>query len=259
MQAKQPTPVRLYTLMCHCGTWGYNFITTTSDRVLTDDDAYIDTWRAKLGLVERARCIELVQGGYQVPPKKDTTYWRLYNPSGHYTYEIANSAVKYAAVECPEGAPYGLAFLGMNDSDPGRIKVRDDIVADWRASFAKPAPTLTPIQGYLEACRVVEAANAAKEAALAKIKQVADATVCDGFPAPVKVTDEWLDAVLKAARNEPATVFRMVPKRLAALKKLGFEVEVLFTVPKTNVLQAYDRVVKDATTEDSYARLRVPA
>lgn len=245
MQAKQPTPVRLYTLMCHCGTWGYNFITTTSDRVLTDDDAYIDTWRAKLGLVERARCIELVQGGYQVPPKKDTTYWRLYNPSGHYTYEIANSAVKYAAVECPEGAPYGLAFLGMNDSDPGRIKVRDDIVADWRASFAKPAPTLTPIQGYLEACRVVEAANAAKEAALANIKQVA--------------TVEWLDAVLKASRNEPATVFRVGPGRLAALKKLGFEVEVLFTVPKTNVLQAYGSVVKDATTEDSYVRLRVPA
>lgn len=125
--------------------------------------------------------------------------------------------------------------------------------------FSKPVPTLTPIQGYLEACRVVEAANAAKKAALAKIKQVADATVCDGFPAPVKVTDEWLDAVLKAARNEPATVFRMVPKRLAALKKLGFEVEVLFTVPKTNVLQAYDRVVKDATATDSYIRLSLPA
>jgi len=259
MQAKQPTPVRLYVIVRHCGMWGSNFLATTSDTVLTEDDAYIDTWRVKLGLIEKATCIELVQGKYQVPPKKDTVGWSSHVTAGHYTYEIANHAIKCAAAECPEGAPYGLAFLGMNDRDPGRIKVRDDIVADWRASFAAPKPEPSAIQAYIAGTKALGVARAAVAGAVERAQLEAKKVTAKGQPLSFDINTTYLDA-LCAALEHPERVYRATPRRADMLRRLGIVVEVVYQVPERNVYLAQAPNSRDTETDgDLYIRMRVPA
>lgn len=261
MQAKQPTPVRLYLIVRHRGMWGSNFLATSSATVLTDNDVYIDTWRVKLGLIERDTCIELIQGRYQVPPKNDTVGWCSHVTTGHCMHEIANRAIKHAAEECPEGAPYGLAFLGMNDRDPDRIKVRDDIVADWRASFTapKPEPTLTPIQAYIAATKAVGAAKAAVACATERAQSEAKKVTTEGQPLSFNISPAYLD-MLCVALEYPSRVYRSTPRRADMLRRLGIEVEVLYQVPERSAYLAQAPNSRDTETDGNlYIRMRVPA
>lgn len=230
------------------------------DPVLHDRDAYIARWRAVCPAKWDSVRLGVILGHCLLVPRLDfsgrVSYKKVVDAEGSMLSLPA--AVATACRECPAGAPYVLGVFAKYDDDSDDVfgRTRLAFAREWRRDFVKPAPTMTPIQGYIEACKVVDAANAAKEAALAKIKQVAGEMTCEGPPLPVNIDHAWLATVLNAV-NDPGTVFRVVPKRLVALKQMGFEVEVLYTVPKIKVLKAYSNVVPDDAAEDSYIRLRV--
>lgn len=116
-----------------------------------------------------------------------------------------------------------------------------------------PAPEPTPIQAYVAAKTALDAARLALETEAAKV-------VVSGHNSPVKIDEKYLEHLL-GIMKEPDAVFRVVPMRLEALRRMGFEIEVLYTVPAAHVYAVVrDRHEFDEQTHtDSYIRLRVPA
>lgn len=123
---------------------------------------------------------------------------------------------------------------------------------DARAPAPAPVPTSTPVQRYF-------AAKEALGAAMGDLVAAGQEATAGSTSVTVLVNEANMDQFYDVAQK-PDAVLRVGPFRLDALRRMGFEVEVLYTVPSTQTYRVEAGTIvpdKHAAT-DSYIRLRVP-
>lgn len=117
---------------------------------------------------------------------------------------------------------------------------------------APASPTSTPVQRYF-------AAKEALGAAMGDLIAAGKEATAGSTSTTVLVTEANMTQLFDVAK-EPGAVLRVGPFRLDALRRMGFEVEVLYTVPGTQTyrVEAGAIVPDKLAAADSYIRLRVP-
>lgn len=140
---------------------------------------------------------------------------------------------------------YRLSLLGLAAD---ALKARVPAPAPAPAS---PAPT--PVQRYF-------AAKEALGAAMGDLVAAGEGATAGSTSVTVLVNEANMAQLFDVAK-EPGAVLRVGPFRLDALRRMGFEVEVLYTVPgaQTYRVEAGTIVPDKLAAANSYIRLSLPA
>ena len=225
---------------------------------VNDVQGFVGKWVLAAGICREDVAARLT-GSYHVPSTAfDGTHgYSCVDPGSDDVTEVVNAAMRAAIVRCPDDAPYALAFIGMSWPTLGMLAQRDQITANWRASFAKPRPEPSVIQAYIAATKAVEAAKAAVASAVERAQSEAKQVTTKGTPLAFNISPAYLD-MLCVALEYPSRVYRSTPRRADMLRRLGLQVEVVHQVPERVYLAQCPTTSDDETGGDLYIRMRVP-
>lgn len=168
-------------------------------------------------------------------------------PDEHGRALVVIDPFEYTGRLYEKGEPsgYHLSLLGLAAD---ALKARVPAPAPAPAS---PAPT--PVQRYF-------AAKEALGAAMGDLVAAGKGATAGSTSVTVLVNEANMAQLFDVAK-EPGAVLRVGPFRLDALRRMGFEVEVLYTVPgaQTYRVEAGTIVPDKLAAANSYIRLSLPA